>query len=343
MMVFQDYMIRDYARWELTYNILYATNNLSIGTSPNRERWMHDTMVTPAITGLLNSNVLNAMLDVGIYSTSGDLSRPEISVAGTPYYARYTDWLVDPDNRGKKILIVPRYGTNVYYNTWNHTGIETQYNFRIGNSPPWVTFEEIMQRDAEDFGSVLGAFEHTQYMFHQQNLIFYNYTDARTQLVDRKSTLTIWFEHVNEFYRMFFTLPLLTLGQVCFLSVCLPLFSPFRFHCSPSLLPSMPAARFATHAGTTVPAWRLQRTVPSFASPLVAPPTRAVSPRLALPYPRKPWPICQQECVRTRMVLTSPSSPRWTAPPYRFQLVCCDAAIVTCKLPRRPLLRSGLV
>jgi hypothetical protein len=207
-------MIRDYARWELTYNILYATNNLSIGISPNRERWMHDTMVTPAITGLLNSQVLTAMLDVGIYSTAGDLSRPEISVPATPYYARYTDWLVDPDRRGKQILIVPRYGTNVYYNTWNHTGIETQYNFRIGNSPPWVTFEEIMQRDSEDFGSVLGAFEHTQYMFHQQNLIFYNYTDARTQLMDRKSTLTIWLEHVNEFYRLYFTLPLLTLGQV---------------------------------------------------------------------------------------------------------------------------------
>lgn len=138
-------------------------------------------MVTPAISGLKNTEFLRAAAGNGIRYLVGDMSRPE----GTP--ASPNTAIASPNSN---VWIIPRRATNVFYNvTTPGTGVAgsevDEYNYMFG---PGGLFGEFFKQkqtyaqivDAESqllLGNML-RYEMYPNMWHQSNLRAYDGTNS---------------------------------------------------------------------------------------------------------------------------------------------------------------------
>jgi len=83
-------------------------------------------MVTPGISGLFNPNALRALKDGGIKYVVGDNSVTALQ-ASNPYHGIQTTAAV---NGYESVYIVPRFPTDIYYDTPNPTVNAQEYNYR---------------------------------------------------------------------------------------------------------------------------------------------------------------------------------------------------------------------
>ncbi len=187
-------------RAQLALNEAFA--HTWLGTHARSDvRWQRDSLVTPMITGLLNADALRGMYAHGVRSASGDISRAELTHPNA-YYARYAS--TDADAR---VLIVPRAPCNIYFNCYNTTCTESQYDTQYESY--WggaSTYAQIVRRDADDVLRRTLVYRADALMFHQANLV-------GVQALGGASLLEDWLERVLLVLRQYLTLPVRSVGQ----------------------------------------------------------------------------------------------------------------------------------
>ncbi len=164
------------------------------------------SMVTPNISGLANTNFLLAAQRVGIKYLVSDTSRPE--------------WQPATPNTGVRspavasILYIPRRATNVYYNTKSansgaYGSLPDEFNyfygpngiFKIGGpgGTPFFstnqTYSQIVDRESTTYVNYMLRYEQYPLMFHQSNFIRYSgsnslFTDVITAALDKFSKIS---------------------------------------------------------------------------------------------------------------------------------------------------------
>jgi len=185
---------------ELDLNIQFGKQNLGIDAE-NAAVWQGDAIVTPSISGLQNPAVLQSLLEHGIFCAAGDTSVKKLTGAN-PYYGLWAKNYTDPT--GRQVYIVPRAPTSIDYNSWNGTQVSAQYNFLYASQ---LSFEEILEMEAQITLGFMAALDWREYMFHQSNLV-------RTTEGQRTGCLlSMWIESVIAAYSTYLNLPVVTLGQ----------------------------------------------------------------------------------------------------------------------------------
>lgn len=168
--------------------------NLNFGAADRLEIPVDRTaLVTPAVSGLGNTEFLRAAADAGIRYLVSDTSRPE-GIPKTPNTG------IHPDSQ-PGLLFIPRRATNIFYNT--ATAVEgadgsltDEYNLffgpdgimRIGgpDGRPFFSarqsYDQIIDRESEALLTYMWRHEKYLAMFHQSN--FNSYQDGRSLYSD---------------------------------------------------------------------------------------------------------------------------------------------------------------
>jgi len=225
----QSYTTADTIKNELEFNNRYFNEELFEGLGGiNGTRFSKSCMITPAITGLVgdtlgnigNPSSIDAIAAAGMTCVVGDNTRP-VLIAPNPYDGLFSTTAVNGGANGA-IFIIPRYATEVYYNTWNTSHIERLFNDRYGPnaispSKPFYDHElntdEILALEAKNNFWHLSALRHDPYMFHQCNLAHFPYTAPGETIQKQWSLVTLWTKAVVEKYLSHMTLPLLSNKQ----------------------------------------------------------------------------------------------------------------------------------
>jgi len=170
----------------------------------DKEYWSGGSIITPQISGLHNKDALEIFQQYGIYSATGDLSRPAICNVANPYLPYYTT-LESSNLEG--FPVVPRTPTEIYYfcsnrteNTWMYNQI---YNNYFGKDSTW---DEIAERESKRTLLLMTKLRHEAHQFHQANLRHYekegNYGE---------SLLEDWTRSVVKLYTQYVDWPLISI------------------------------------------------------------------------------------------------------------------------------------
>jgi len=170
----------------------------------NKEYWSGGSIITPQISGLHNKDALDVFEQYGIYSATGDLSRPAICNTENPYLPFYTT--TESSNKAG-FPVIPRTPTEIYYlcssreeDTWMYNTMYTNY---FGRKSTW---DEIAQREAERTLLLMLKLRHEAHQFHQANLRAY-----KKQGNYGESLLEDWTRSVVNYYTKFVDWPLISI------------------------------------------------------------------------------------------------------------------------------------
>ncbi|MFZ4712731.1 MAG: hypothetical protein ACOYL6_03380 [Bacteriovoracaceae bacterium] len=186
------------SKWEFTTNILVAEDFIK----NQKQLFSANSIVTPRISGLFNPGALKAMDEVGLKYCVGDNTRDEL-VPNNIHHGLYT---TKDFNGYAGIYIVPRYATEIYYNTSKPDELADEYNLIYNkyfgrDSTP----EEIFSREKLRVVKQLLSYEYSPYMFHQANLRSWASTSGK-----RESLVGYWIKNVLSELRRYSTLPVLS-------------------------------------------------------------------------------------------------------------------------------------
>jgi len=123
-------------------------------------------IVPPAITGLLNSDVIKAWLDNGIRYVVGDNTRPTLR-------NKQRFWPLDSmpgTNASEGVTIVPRWATEVYYNCDTIQCDLNEWSSRFPTNTPTKVVADLLGTATFGGARNLLALQHDPFMFHQANL-----------------------------------------------------------------------------------------------------------------------------------------------------------------------------
>jgi hypothetical protein len=154
-------------------------------------------LVTPDISGLNNPEAMKAMGDVGVRYVVSDTSR----LGGTtlkPNTGQYN--IHDP-----RVLMIPRYPTNIFYNTRTPAEETSEYNHLYN----WywgrdLTYGEILDVESDNYLRYMLQYSISPLMFHQPNAGTYDGTH---------SLLSDVFDRTAAKYNALLRLPVLCLPQ----------------------------------------------------------------------------------------------------------------------------------
>lgn len=155
-------------------------------------------LITPELSGLNNTQVLQAAFDAGVRYMVSDASRPQFTNP-SPNAGRY-----HPDLPA--ILLIPRYPNNLFYDVSTPDEWVAEYNHTYRDV--WggdLTYEEILEKESDVLLGYLLRGDINPLMFHQSNLRAYD-EGAHTLLAD---LLDLTFEK----YDSYFNLPILSPTQ----------------------------------------------------------------------------------------------------------------------------------
>ncbi|KAG5457598.1 MAG: hypothetical protein BJ554DRAFT_2346, partial [Olpidium bornovanus] len=160
-----------------------------------------NSLVPPAITGLLNGDALRAFKDNGIYYVCGDNTRPELVNNASSYHALRTTVAY---NGFDGIVIIPRYATSIYYNVTTFAEEEYLFNTIYYNLPEVRgTWREIYALEVSRVTLQTLSLPPDAYMFHQANMRASDITQAVQPYFPngKFSLLMLWVEMVTESIR----------------------------------------------------------------------------------------------------------------------------------------------
>jgi len=123
-------------------------------------------IVPPAITGLNNSDVIQAWLDNGIQYVVGDNTRPSTRNRQNLFWP--LDSIPSTTSR-QSVLIVPRWATTIFYNC-DTTQCDLHEWARTRPNPDTLTFNDLLAEVKVVAVRNLLALHHDPFMFHQANL-----------------------------------------------------------------------------------------------------------------------------------------------------------------------------
>lgn len=163
--------------YEISQNVTTASN-LGFGSAFDKS-----SMITPNVSGLANPNFLTAATANGLAYLVSDASVPGQSPPSA------NTGIVNADNSA--ILEVPRYATNIFYNTdTSATGVAgsepDEYNYFYGpngisklpNGDPFFstnqTYSQITDNESQNLLYYMLRYYAFPSMFHQSNLHIYN-------------------------------------------------------------------------------------------------------------------------------------------------------------------------
>lgn len=154
-----DTMDYTQARAEIQQNLVAAER---LGLS----RFSSLSLVTPAVSGLNNSAVLQAAHDGGVRYLVSDTSRPG---EGSP---SPNTGIISPHQ--PSLIVIPRHPTNLYYDVTTPEEWVAEYNCQYASH--WgrnLTFDEILDRESQEILRYLVQGGMEPIMFHQANLRIY--------------------------------------------------------------------------------------------------------------------------------------------------------------------------
>jgi hypothetical protein len=185
------------SKWEFTTNLLIANDFLP----PDSPLFSPNGIVTPRISGLFNPHALKAMHDVGLNYAVGDNTRKDL----VPENIHHGLFTTKELNGYEGIFIIPRYATEIYYNTSLPSELTDEYNFiyfkYFGKDS---TTEEIYDREKKRVIRQLLSYEYSPYMFHQANLRSFPWKNQR------ESLLGLWLKNIFTEIRQYSNLPILS-------------------------------------------------------------------------------------------------------------------------------------
>jgi hypothetical protein len=171
-------------RHPLMHEVDYQTSvaeirrNHQVAAELGLQRYHPDSLVTPEFSGLDHADFMRAACDSGIRFLIADTSRLKGSL---------------PPNTGivsqlqPELLIIPRHPNNVFFNVSTPAELVSEYNQIYYNFWHYnLTFEEIIDREADMMLPYLLKFDINPVMFHQANLRAYDGAHSLTTLlIDR--------------------------------------------------------------------------------------------------------------------------------------------------------------
>jgi hypothetical protein len=182
------------ATTELSQNHTVATNQLSL------THYFRDTMVQPDVSGLTNTNFLQAASDFGIRYLIADTSQPGWNNP-SPNAGFYTSTL----------LIIPRRPMNLFYNVSTPAQWVSEYNYFYGPGGLWpywdhdLSYSEILDKESDVWLDYLLKWDLDPLMFHQSNTRAYSGNQSLLgDLID--ATL-------NKYNRRYYNLPVRNLSE----------------------------------------------------------------------------------------------------------------------------------
>lgn len=125
------------------------------------------SLVTPEISGLFNSEVVRALVGLGVKYTVGDTSRPNLN------NPKFNVGLPNPMDA--RLYIIPRYPTNIFYNVSTPAELVSEYNFL--HRAYWgrdLSYAEIMDAESNMLVTYLLTHSINPLMYHAGNLRAYD-------------------------------------------------------------------------------------------------------------------------------------------------------------------------
>ncbi len=179
-------------------------NNIIVSKGLMSGAWKYfspNSLVTPHISGLYNGQALEAMKKNGIKNIVNDMSvikqRPS-----NPHSAYYTTQGI---NGSDGILIMPRYATDIYYQTSIPEEITDLFNsIHGGMFKRDLYFDDIFTSENERNVTYLLNYQSAAYMFHQANMRVFNYGGNQDSLV------SLWIKRTLKEFRNYSSLPILS-------------------------------------------------------------------------------------------------------------------------------------
>jgi hypothetical protein len=207
------------------------TQNHNLAASLGFTGYNKDSFIQPDISGLENSAFYTAAQAFGLTNILMDTSKtyanfiPSRSVVGP--ISPNTGFYSTLDAGNPKIIIIPRYPTNLYYNVSTPEEWLSEYNYFYapgGLWPTWdhaLTYSELLDKESEVLVRYMLKYNANSWMFHQANLRAYPvdssgnpspypYTSA---LQGTKSTLGDLLNAVTNKYNNMYNLPIQNLSQ----------------------------------------------------------------------------------------------------------------------------------
>lgn len=215
---------------QLTWNHEVATGVRSGNPSTTSPKvtfvlYNKNAFIQPDISGLENPVFWQAAQNFGLRYILMDTSKaygsltPSRSVVGP--IAPNTGFYSSLDSSSPKIVIIPRYPTNLYYNVSVPGEWVSEYNYFFGAAgvvppPPgqttWFggdsTYQQILDRESEVLLRYMLKFNANSWMFHAANLRDYNGTGA-----GNNSLLSDLLDAVTNKYKAMYSLPVLSPSQ----------------------------------------------------------------------------------------------------------------------------------
>lgn len=178
-----------------------------------------NAFVQPDISGLENPVFWQAAQNFGLRYILMDTSKayanliPSRSVVGP--ISPNTGFYSSLDSSSPKIVIIPRYPTNLFYNVSTPDEWVSEYNYLYAALPPsqggvgYVsTYQQILDRESEVLVRYMLKYNANSWMFHASNLRDYNGTAA-----GNKSLLSDLLDAVANKYKAMYSLPVLSPSQ----------------------------------------------------------------------------------------------------------------------------------
>lgn len=160
-----------------------ATNELKWNNQTRNnigfEKYFKDSMIQPDISGLGNANFLTAAYNFGIRNLLCDLSKPGCAQA-KPNTGYYIDPSMLPATATQKMLVIPRYAANLYYNVSTPDEWVSEYNHIYGpkGTAPYFssdqTYSQIINTESDNWLRYMIKYSVYSVMFHQPNLRAYD-------------------------------------------------------------------------------------------------------------------------------------------------------------------------
>ncbi len=187
------------AMYQLSENAKFA-KTLMAGFE---HRFSPHSMVTPHISGLFNGDALRAMKSNGIYHIVNDTSVSK-QLGPHPHTAYWSSSRVNGEDG---VLIMPRYPTDIYFETSLPGELTEKYHdmrsgpFGIGGKH--YSLDDVMREESERVLYNILNYQAAAYMFHQANMRTFEYGNGR------ESLLSLWMKKMINDFRRFSTLPIL--------------------------------------------------------------------------------------------------------------------------------------
>lgn len=162
-----------------------ASNNTTAKTLP-LTRYSTLNLVQPDVSGLQNPNAMQAAYDTGVRYVVSDTSK-QVVPSAPPNTAVY----VNTTKANQKILAIPRYPTNLFYNVSQPNEWVAEYNCLYRSF--WgrnLTYSEILDKESDNLVRYLLNGDTNPWMFHETNLRKYNTGTLGTTLIGDLLDLT---------------------------------------------------------------------------------------------------------------------------------------------------------